>query len=295
MAKLLYTLMHDTLFKMLFVKFPGLLKQLVADLLAIRVGSIGEFAIKNPEMPPEVMGGKFCRLDISMSVDGQRVNLEVQVEDEGNYPERVLYYWAREYSTALASGEDYSTLPRTIVLSIIGFDHFGCAEYLSEFKALEVTRHTPFSDRLRLLVFELGKLPEQIGAGDMRLLWLSLFKASTMEELARIEALGVPVMDKAISAFKSIVVSPEFREIERMREKAGHDEAQALLHATQKGRQEGRQEVMYAVAQKLLGISRPMDEIMLVTGLPRDELERLGTGTPRAGQGAGTPRAGPGA
>ena len=37
MAKLKYTFKTDTLFKMLFVKYPNLLKQLVSELLGIRL------------------------------------------------------------------------------------------------------------------------------------------------------------------------------------------------------------------------------------------------------------------
>ena len=86
MTKLKYTFKNDTLFKMLFVQYPDLLKRLVTELLNIRLESIGEFVITNPEMPPEVMGDKFCRLDINMTVNGQRVDLEIQVNDEGDYP-----------------------------------------------------------------------------------------------------------------------------------------------------------------------------------------------------------------
>jgi hypothetical protein len=38
-------------------------------------------------------------------------------------------------------------------------------------------------------------------------------------------------MTEAIDTFQSIIVSPEFREVERLRAKARHDEAQALHHA----------------------------------------------------------------
>jgi len=67
---------------MLFVKYPDLLKQLVSELLKIPLKSIEDFKITNPEMPPESLGDKFCRLDINMIVDKQRVNLEIQVLSE---------------------------------------------------------------------------------------------------------------------------------------------------------------------------------------------------------------------
>jgi predicted transposase/invertase (TIGR01784 family) len=66
-----------------------------------------------------VLGDKFCRLDINMVVNGQRVDLEVQRRDEGDYPERTLFYWAREYSTAIGEGGKYSELPRTVIISLV--------------------------------------------------------------------------------------------------------------------------------------------------------------------------------
>ena len=56
MTRLKYTFKTDTLFKMLFVQYPELLKELVANLMGISSGSIGQFTIKNPEMPPETLG-----------------------------------------------------------------------------------------------------------------------------------------------------------------------------------------------------------------------------------------------
>ena len=56
MAKLRYTFKTDTLFKMLFVKHRDLLKHLVAALLRISLESIEEFEVRNPEIPPQIMG-----------------------------------------------------------------------------------------------------------------------------------------------------------------------------------------------------------------------------------------------
>ena len=231
MTKLEYTFKNDTLFKMLFVKYPDLLKKLVAELLKIRYESIERFEIRNPEMPPEILGDKFCRLDINMTVNGQRVDLEIQVNNEGDYPERSIFYWARAYSTALGEGEKYSELPRTVIISIIDFELFDCAEYHSEYQAIEVTRHTQLTDRMSLHYFELPKLPKELSASDGLELWLKLFNAETEEEIAEIETMEVPIMQQAIEAYRSITATSEFQEIERMRSKARHDEAQALHHA----------------------------------------------------------------
>ncbi|MDR2734757.1 MAG: Rpn family recombination-promoting nuclease/putative transposase [Spirochaetota bacterium] len=231
MTKLDYTLTNDTLFKMLFVHHPDLLKRLVAVLLDIRLESIEQFDIVNSEIPPDTKGDKFCRLDINMKVNGQRVDLEVQVDDEGDYPERSLYYWAREFSSELHEGEDYIDLPKTVLISIVTFNLFKCADFHSEFQALEVTRHELLTDKMRLCYFELSKLPKVIGADDELKLWLSLFRAKTEEDLRRIEILGVPIMEQAIEAYRQTKATDEFRELERLRSRARHNEAAALRHA----------------------------------------------------------------
>lgn len=271
MKKLQYTFKTDTLFKMLFVQHPDLLKRLVAVLLGIPLENIGQFIIRNPEMPPENLGDKFCRLDINMTVNGQRVDLEIQVGNEGDYPERVLYYWARDFSSALPASQSYSVLPRTVVISIVDFKLFDCLEYHSFFQPLETTRHTLLSDKMGVHFFELPKLPADVDEDNMLLLWLSLFKADTEEDLAKIKAMEVPVMSQAIDAYYTITASSQFREMERLRAKARHDEAQALHHAEQKGISRRSVEI----AKNLLKMGLPLAQIAEATDLPLAEIEEL--------------------
>jgi predicted transposase/invertase (TIGR01784 family) len=137
-------------------------------------------------------------------------------------------------------------LPRTIIISIINFKLFDCAEYHSKFMPLEASRHELLSDKMVFHIFELLKLPADIRRENMLLLWLALFKAETEEDLDKIKAMEVPVMDQAISAYYTITASSEFRESERLYEKARHDEAQALHHA----REEEREKWQGVVADK---------------------------------------------
>jgi len=236
MELLKYTFKTDTLFKMIFSKYQELLRKLVAVLLGISLDSIEQFEVRNPDIQPETLGDKFCRLDIAMTVNGQRIVLEIQVENEKNYPDRSLYYWARDFSVALGEGKDYIELPRTILINILNFNLFECDEFHSEFQTLEVTRHTPLSDKMSLQYFELLKIPKEIEKENELLLWLSLFAANTEEDFKRLEALEVPDMEQAIGAYRSVSATDEFKEIERLRSKARHDEAAALNHATEKER-----------------------------------------------------------
>ncbi len=82
------------------------------------------------------------------------------------------------------------------MVSIIDFMLFDCEEYHSFFQPLEVTRHTLLSDKKGFHFFELPKLPDDVSQENMLLLWLSLFKADTEEELEKIKEMEMPVIKK---------------------------------------------------------------------------------------------------
>jgi len=173
-----------------------------------------------------------------MTVNNQKVDLELPIGDEGNYPERSLFYWAREYSTGIDEGQDYALLPRTIVISILGFNQFSNSDkFHHEFQCLEATTHEPLTDKMVLHFYELKKLAPLSNADSGRDLWLKLFNAETEEELKKIEEMGVSFMSEAIRAYRHVAASPEFREIERVRSKARHDEAQAIYNAERRERE----------------------------------------------------------
>ena len=82
-------------------------------------------------------------------------------------------------------------------------------------------------------------------------------------------------MEQAISAYYTITASPEFREKERLREKARHDEAQSLFHAKQEGIQQGAAKEKLGIARNLLKINLPLEQIIVATGLTSEEVENL--------------------
>jgi hypothetical protein len=59
-----------------------------------------------------------------------------------------------------------------------------------------------------------------------------------------------PIMGEAITAYKKVSVSPEFREVERLRSKARHDEAQALFNARREERELANNRWQSVVADK---------------------------------------------
>ena len=74
-------------------------------------------------------------------------------------------------------------------------------------------------------------------------------------------------MSQAINAYYTITASSEFREKERLRAKARHDEAQALYNA--------RRDRDIKIARNLLGMNMPHDQIAKATGLTLEEISNL--------------------
>ncbi len=78
-------------------------------------------------------------------------------------------------------------------------------------------------------------------------------------------------MNQAIEAYRQITVTSEFKEAERLRFKARHDEAQVLYNVEIKSRRDEK----LGFALKLLKRNRPIEEIIEDTGLSREEIEKL--------------------
>ena len=124
------------------------------------------------------------------------------------------------------------------------------------------------------------QIPMEISAK----LWYTIEKRGhTPHPAVRYDGFSLFRMEQAINAYYMITASPEFRETERLREKARHDEAQALYHAEQKGIQKGIQQgIQKGVAERNIEIARnllktnlPLEQISMATGLTIAEIERL--------------------
>jgi len=77
-----------------------------------------------------------------------------------------------------------------------------------------------------------------------------LFNANTEEDLKRLEALEVPDMEQAIGAYRQVSATDEFKEIERLRERARHNEASALRHAATQAADVERAKWQKVIAKK---------------------------------------------
>lgn len=247
----------DVIFKKIFAdkENEDILHCFLADMMQIPKESITSIVLEDPGLLPDDMSGKFSRMDLRLTVNDELVNVELQVKPEPNYRDRSLYYWSRMYTSDLKSGEGYGKLKRSIALNIINFNLFDTPAYCSEFGLYEKNRRELLTDKLSICFFELRKLGKTVDAGDARQQWLQFINSESEEELGMVEKnTDRSELKKAVMIVREMSADERTREIARLREKALHDEANALGAAREEGKAAERERAI--AYMRMLGISQ---------------------------------------
>lgn len=230
----------DVVFKKLFTSDDEVLKAFVGDILDIPIGRIEKIEVLNPNLLPAYIDGKQSQLDLNMLVDNKIVNVEIQLQNKGDYKDRAAFYWSKLYSEQLKRGELYGELKKTISVNILDFNLFNETKSpYSSFSIWEDNRHELLTDKCAIVFFELVKVDTKIEKNNRKQLWLQLLNAETEEDLTMLKETGVPEIGKAVVILHQMSADEEMREIARMREKAILDDASAKDYARRTGLAEG--------------------------------------------------------
>lgn len=265
----------DIIFKRLFAdeRNSDILHAFISDILDIPYDSINKIAIQNPELIPYGADEKFSRLDLKLEVNDKLINVEMQINDDGYFRDRALYYWSRLFTSELKEGDNYSLLKQSISINIINFNMFECTDFHSAFVIMEENRHELLSDKCAIHFFELKKINKKPNPSNKKELWMQLINAESEEELEMLSDTKVPAIEKAVNVIIDMSNDSKIREEARIREKALHDKATALKTATdrgiaegmkigmKKGRAEGRAEGIAEIIAKLRAKGFTEDEI----------------------------------
>lgn len=196
----------DVIFKRVFGNSQNedIIAAFVSAMLDIPRESIKKIYINNVELTPENFYQKFSRLDLKLDIDGRIVNIEMQVNSEPDFRERTLFYWSKIYSEDLKGGEMYEKLKQTICINIINFNLFGCDDYHSHFKAMEVNRNEVLSDKFAIHFFELKKVNKARKHKPVED-WLNLINAETEGDLMAIQKeTTIPEVQKTIVILREL-------------------------------------------------------------------------------------------
>lgn len=205
---------NDYLFRALMQRNKEVLKALICSLLHLNPDDVTSVTILNPIELGQSMDDKNYILDIKVELNGHTIiNLEMQVVNEGNWPERSLSYLCRAFDN-LNTGDDYTEVHPAIQIGILGFTLFeDSPEFFANYYLINVKNHRIYSDKLRLSVLDLTQInlaTEEDHAHGIDC-WASLFRATTWEELKMLANTNQSIAD-AVTTVRQLTEEEKIRQ-----------------------------------------------------------------------------------
>jgi len=201
--------------------FQGLLQEdhealacLICAALHWPRSKIKSLEITNPITLGQYIENKTFILDIKVVLnDDTIVNLEMQLNDYHNWPERSLSYLCRNFDT-LNKGDDYSDVKTAIHIGFLDFTLFpNQPEFHAIYKLQNIKNHKTYTDKFVLHVIELNSI--HLATDEDRKYeidkWASFFKAKNWEEI-RMLVQENPTLQTAAETLYRLNTDERFRE-----------------------------------------------------------------------------------
>jgi predicted transposase/invertase (TIGR01784 family) len=249
----------DVVFKMLFAT-PGSKDCLISLLSAVLrpVVPISDIEILNPDIPKQDLHDKGIILDILVRlVDGSQIDVEMQARRRAAFPKRVLFYWARRYSSQIGPGAGYEELRPVIMVVFTSYRELRAKRLHSTFRLLEIRDHTPFHRDLEIHLIELPELAMM--SDDERqdeqalVRWSTFLAAKTDEEVEQV-AKGDKMIEKAKEILEYLSKEPDARELARLRQEGQlwyqMDLAEERREGEATGRVEAKREMLFMLLER---------------------------------------------
>ena len=227
-----YNMTNDYMFRALFQQNTVALKGLLSSLLHMPPENILSVEIMNPIVIGETINDKEFRLDIKAVLNHyQQINLEMQVVNRHDWPERSIGYLSRMYNS-LQKGDQYINVKPAIHVGILNFSPFeGEPIFYSKNVLMDMNKHRIYSDKFQVNVLELKQIElatEEDKEWNLDF-WAKLFKARTWEEF-RMIAKDNEYFTEASNTLCDLYA--DFNVRERCRDREDYELEQKYLHDT---------------------------------------------------------------
>ena len=223
-----YGFTNDYMFRTILQENERVLRGLICALLHLRAEYIQSIEIKNPIIPGDTFDAKEFILDIEITLNNAAlINLEMQVVNEYNWPERSLSYLCRRFDQ-LGKGQDYTWCKPAIHIGVLDFTPVPeYPEFYATYKLLNIKNQHLYSDKFILSVVDLTHIElatdEDKAYGIDR--WARLFKSNTWEELKMIAENNPFLTDASETLFTLNSDEAERRRSQARKEFIAHERA----------------------------------------------------------------------
>ena len=252
---------------------------------------------EDKELLSDTLDKKTGILDLQIDVNNtEKVDVEVQLVERSNLPERLLFYFSKLYLKGIGKGEDYRIAKRVVLIAIIDYN----LKIEIEDKKMEtiwqiVEKNHPktiLTNKFEIHILELEKVKEEYKKNkeNKKAQWLLFLDDPETEEVKEIMEKNEDVKEAVIEVRKLSQDEQLQREAE-LREKAIMDEKAIYQAGLDNGKEEGRAEgheegraegekightkAIKEMAKKLLKQDMKIETIAEITGLTIEEIEAL--------------------
>lgn len=273
----IYNLKDDIIFKAFFSRKGNeeFLIDFLKALLKIDIKSIEiREEVNIEQLKPEEKGG---RLDLQAKLNnGVIVNIELQVENEYNIEKRTAYYSSKVLARETKRGTKYKDIDQVIMINILNYELLGFDEYISK-TAIVLDKHREFEviKNLQWYFIELPKFRKAHPDMDEKInQWLA-FMDDYDKGLIKMAEKKNPTLKKAREEITYLTGDAAVQRLEELREKWEMDRISAIDFAEERGKKAGEENKQKEIAKKMLEKNIAIDVIIEVTGLSKEEIEKL--------------------
>ena len=205
---------NNYMFQGLFQEDTEALTNLICAILHWPRYKVKSIEITNPIVLGQYIENRTFILDIKLLLnDDTIINLEMQLNNYKNWPERSLSYLCRNFDN-LNKGSDYTNVKTAIHIGFLDFTLFpNQPEFHAIYKMQNVKNHNIYTDKFILHVIELNNINLSTKEDHAYKIdeWASLFKATTWEDI-RMLINDNPTLQTAAETLYRLNMDERFRE-----------------------------------------------------------------------------------
>ena len=236
---------------------------------------------------------KLGRIDIKATINKREIiDVEIQLNDEKNMTKRSEFYGARLITDQISKGDLYEEIRPVILINILNFNMLDFPEYFT--KTVTVADKHRDSEVIRDITYYFIELPKfrksKPRLANLLECWLALIDGENRGLIEMAEKKD-KIIKEANEEVEEILSDEQMKALEEYRLTAIWEENSRRYHAekeaTERGMQRGMQKGMkqgikegeknksIEIAKKMKQKNIPLEEIIEITELTKDEIERL--------------------
>ena len=241
---------------------------------------------KNPITEKDVLDDKLGVMDIRLEINGNiDCDVEMEMINRGNIEIRLMRYVSKIFIKGLKVGEKYVEAKDSIAILIANFElakHKEVKKILTEYEMREKDYgNIVLTDKIKVYILELPKI-ERMKSEDKNLnLWIKFIKDLEVKKLAdnkeKDEKLEetIKAIQEAKEKYEELCQDEHARYIAELREKYVEETASVRQMGYEEGLETGQEKEKKKTAKIMKDKKYSIDEIMQITELSKEEIEKL--------------------